>query len=184
MSLSISATHACASTAALPLLEITQNNAETRLKENLELLGGIPDIDEFIADEAVSDRLKRFDEFGLDEVAVARKLHDFHNTRGDSAARKALLREAMAAQDVSTGGLYGSTANLVNRFLKGSIDLDVEEVVGIAKISLHLIKIGGYHTWVTKHEAVEDTFKTFLHFECLGLKDSYEKSIKGCRPAF
>ena len=90
----------------------------------------------------------------------------------------------MAAQNVSTSGHNGTTANLVNRFLKGSIDLDVDEVVGIAKISLHLNKIGGYHTWVTKHEALEDKFKTFLHFECLGLKDSYDKAIKGCRPAY
>lgn len=51
------------------------------------------------------------------------------------------------------------------------------------KISEHLTKLGGYHTWVTKHEAVEEKFKTLLHFECLGLEDSYKKSIKGCRAA-
>lgn len=158
-----------------------QHNGETRLKENLELLGGIPDIDAFLADQAVSDRLRRFDDYGSAEVGVARKLHEFHTTRGNSSARKAVLRKAMADQDVSLHGHFGSTADLVRRFVAGSVDLDPDEVVGVAKISLHLNKLGGFHTWVTKHEAVEEKFRTFLHFECLGLKEAYEKSIKGCR---
>jgi len=144
-------------------------------------LGGISDIDACLSDEAVSDRLTMLEEFGLDEATVARKLHEFHKTRGDFAARRALLRNTMAAHDVSTFGYLGTTTGLVNRFLEGSIDVDVDEVVGIAKISLHLNKIGGYHTYLSEHKAVEKKFKTFLHFECLGLKDSYEKSIKGVR---
>lgn len=164
-----------------PFSQNPQHTRETRLTESLEELGGIPNIDAFLADEAVSGRLKRFDDYGSDEVAVARKLHEFHGTRGNSAARKAALKQAMAAHDVSTHGHYGSTASLVHHFVKGSVDLDLDEVVGIAKISLHLSKLGGYRAWEMKHEAVEEKFRTFLHFECLGLKDSYEKSIKGCR---
>lgn len=168
---------------AAPLLEkkTSKTNGENRLKERLEELGGIPDIDAFLADEAVSDRLQRFDDFGSDEVAVARKLHDFHKSRGNSSSRRAALKKALAAQDVGTIGHHRSTAALVRKFVEGSVDLDTDEVVGVVKISLHLNKLGGYHTWATKHEAVEEKFKSLLHFECLGLKDSYEKSIKGCR---
>lgn len=177
----VSADHAFASTAAPTLLQNHKKKRRTRLKEQLKRLGGITDIDALLVDEAVSSRLMRFDYFGWDEIAVARKLHEFHSTRGDPKARREMLTKALAAQDLSMRGHLASTSALLRSFTRSRIDRDLDEIVGIVRISVHLNKLGGYGAWEAQHEAMEETFRRLLHFECLGLKESYEKSIEVSR---
>lgn len=143
-------------------------------------------MDAFLTDVAVADRLKRFDDYGSDEFAVAQRLHEFHRRRGDRTARRRALRKALVAHDVSTSGLHGSAASLSHDFVEGAVDLDVEEVAGRVKIFLHVSKLccsALPHNVLHVVDAAEEKFRNFLHFEGLGFQEAYEKSIKGCRAA-
>lgn len=158
-----------------------RSDARRRLCFEIEQLGGIPDVGAFLEDPAVLERVTRYETYCacMDVGRVARKLHEFYSLRGDPTARREMLSEAMEAEGMR---IRGDSA-FCREFINGSTDVDLGEIVGRMKLAKHLFELGGHVTWSKNREAANAKFKELFHLEGLSMKESFEKSIEGCRPA-
>ncbi|CAM9312837.1 unnamed protein product [Ectocarpus fasciculatus] len=157
-----------------------RSDARRRLCCEIEQLGGIPDVDAFLEDPAVLERVTRYETHCacMDVGRVARKLHEFYRLRGDPAARREMLSEAMEAEGMRIRG----DSTFCREFINGSTDVDLGEIVGRMKLAKHLFDLGGHVTWSKNREAANAKFKELFHMEGLSMKESFKKSIEGCRP--
>ncbi|CAM9192330.1 unnamed protein product [Ectocarpus sp. 4 AP-2014] len=158
-----------------------RSDARRRLCCEIEQLGGIPDVVAFLEDPAVLERVTRYETHCacMDVGRVARKLHEFYRLRGDPVARREMLSKAMEAEGMR---IRGDSA-FCREFINGSTDVDLGEIVGRMKLAKHLFELGGHVTWSKHRETANAKFKELFHMEGLSMKESFQKSIEGCRPA-
>ncbi|KAG5175802.1 hypothetical protein JKP88DRAFT_337240 [Tribonema minus] len=127
---------------SIPALEAALDAALANRKESLRVEvirsgGGA----EWVDDPACERRLERFmTHMHIDAAETAAKIVAFHRTRGDAAARRALLQTAMDRRRVA----LCSDSKFCASFINGTVDVDPEEVAAIADITARIFLKGGH----------------------------------------
>ncbi|CAM9475295.1 unnamed protein product, partial [Chrysoparadoxa australica] len=121
-------------------------------------------------------RHSTYQRYGLDVEEQALKMKSFWETRKDAKSRREILKVALEEKGLQLRG----DIRFCSAFIAGE-DVDLEEVVGIIKLTRRLFDVSRM-TWSHYYGAAERAFREALHGDGLGLEEAIQKAWKQASP--
>jgi hypothetical protein len=121
---------------------------------------------------ACAQRLRYMQDYALDPSTTAKKMVFFFSDRENADERRERLHESLQKKGLQLRG----DSNLCNQYITGKLDADLEEIVGIMRITGWLFEIHGHVAWSNYAKPLEATFRLAMYQEGLSADDAFVKA--------
>jgi hypothetical protein len=129
-------------------------------------------VDWLMASPACAQRIQYLQDYNLNPRTVALKLEFFLHDKDHATERRARLASALEAKGLT----LRADSRYCQQFISGGIDADIENVVGVMRITSWLFTAKGHVAWSNYAKSLEATFRRAFYLDGLSEDEAFRKA--------